>query len=603
MRILLRYLRESSQMWRLWLALLLISALLPIVGVALPLLEKRLIDDVFLGGRRDLLLSTIGLYASLWLAGMALNVVASIVRVYFSERLNLRLREKLFAHCESLSIEFSKRRHSGKTMSLFASDVPATTSLLSTTTLGVIGTILVMTVGIAVMLSLNWQLALAAGLVPPILGLLASWFTRPLRPAAHRAQDKLADVNEQLHESLSGMREIVAFGQEQRQQRQYSHKLHELLGLRMRIGLIDAGLQTGQSLLTMGVSLIILGYGGYLVIEGQTTVGTLIAMRSLFMRVLGPAEQLSGLISGAQKSLASADRIYAFLDEQPRVSERVTAQAPVDVCGNVEFDRVSFSYAEGTPILQQVSFVARPGQLVALVGPSGAGKSTLVSMIARFYDPDDGRVLLDGVDVRDLTLVGLRSEIAMVFQDTFLFAGTVRENIAFGSEGATHEEIVAAAKVAHAWEFIERMPEQLETSVGERGVQLSEGQKQRIAIARALLRDPRILILDEPTSALDARSEHLFQSAMDNLMRGRTTFVIAHRLATVQRANQILVLDNGRIVEQGTSTELLNHGGLYRELYELQFAGANNVRVVTPVAQNRLDSSALELVGALDHPR
>jgi ABC-type multidrug transport system fused ATPase/permease subunit len=263
--------------------------------------------------------------------------------------------------------------------------------------------------------------------------------------------------------------------------------------------------------------------------------------------------------------------VYALLDEQPSVRERPGARSPTAVEGAVVFDHVSFAYAPGRPVLHDVSLAVAPGQVVALVGPSGAGKSTLVSLLARFYDPTAGRVLLDGQDLRELSLGGLRAQIGMVFQDTFLFATTIRENIAFGRPSADEAAIIAAARAANAWEFVEQLPLGLETPVGERGVQLSEGQKQRLAIARALLRDPRILVLDEPTSALDARSERLLQSALDNLMRGRTTFVIAHRLATAQRADQILVLERGAIVERGTHAELLARRGVYRELFDLQF--------------------------------
>jgi ABC-type multidrug transport system fused ATPase/permease subunit len=260
-----------------------------------------------------------------------------------------------------------------------------------------------------------------------------------------------------------------------------------------------------------------------------------------------------------------------LLSQTPQVQEQLAARTPGHTAGAVAFEAVTFGYQPDQPVLHEVSFTAQPGELVALVGPSGAGKSTLTSLIARFYDPAAGRVLLDGVDVRDLTLTGLRGQIAIVFQDTFLFAETIGENIAFGREGASETAIVAAARAANAWEFIERLPDGIRTLVGERGVRLSEGQKQRLAIARALLRDPRILILDEPTSALDARAEHLLQSALDTLMRGRTTFVIAHRLATVRRADRILVLEHGRIVEQGTHSTLLERHGLYRELFDLQF--------------------------------
>jgi ABC-type multidrug transport system fused ATPase/permease subunit len=354
----------------------------------------------------------------------------------------------------------------------------------------------------------------------------------------------------------------------------------------MRVAAIETMIGTGQSVFSLSVTLVIVGYGAYLVMQDLTTLGTVIAMRSLFGQVFSPTGQLFGMIGGIHRALASAERVYAFLDERPRVQENARARELQDARGTVSFEQVNFSYLNGPPVLRDVSLAAQPGEIVALVGPSGAGKSTLVSLVARFYDPDAGRVLLDGVDVRDLLLASLRRQIGMVFQDSFLFASTIRENIAFGREGASEVEIVAAARAAHAWEFIERLPEGLDTLVGERGVKLSAGQKQRLAIARALLRDPRILILDEPTSALDARSESLLQSALDNLMRGRTTFVIAHRLATVQRADKILVLDGGRIVEHGTHVELLARRGLYRELFELQFGGIERPArgAVSPVA-------------------
>jgi ABC-type multidrug transport system fused ATPase/permease subunit len=278
------------------------------------------------------------------------------------------------------------------------------------------------------------------------------------------------------------------------------------------------------------------------------------------------------VVSG-QRVLASADRIREFLDVRPRLEERTNALELHECSGEIVFEDVTFGYVQDRPVLRDVSFSVRPGDVVALVGPSGAGKTTLVGLIARFYDPQRGRVLLDGVDLRDLATESIRRNIGIVFQDPFLFAASIRENIAFGREGASEPEIVAAARAANAWEFIERLPAGLATHVGQRGVQLSEGQKQRLAIARALLRDPTILILDEPTSALDARSEHLLQEALKNLMRGRTSFVIAHRLATVRRADRILVLDEGRVIEQGTHEELLARQGLYQELYALQRDG------------------------------
>ncbi len=574
MRVLLRCLNDYRTLWRIWLPLLVLAVLAPLAAIAVPLVEKRLIDSVVLARRLDLLAGIAALYAGLWLFSMLVLLAGTALRAYLGERLTLLLRHRLFAHSGVLSLAFSRREHSGHTMSLFVNDVPSLGGLFSSTILDGVGSMVALGVGAAVMVSLNWQLALAAGLGPPLVALVAAVVTRPLRPAARRAQEKAAEVVERLQEHLSGMRESVAFGQAPRQELAFLSTLRELLRLRLRVTLIDTAIQSGAAVVSLAVTLSILIFGAYLVIEGKTTLGTVVAMRSLFSLMFQPAGQLMGLIGGTQKALGAADRVYAFLDERPAVEECAGALPVRDVRGEIAFDDVSFAYQPGQPVLHGVSLTARPGEMIALVGPSGAGKSTLMSLVTRFYDPTGGHVLLDGVDLRHLSLAGLRDQIGIVFQDTFLFATTIRENITLGREDADEQEVIAAARAANAWEFIEPMPRGLDTPVGERGVHLSEGQKQRIAIARALLREPRILILDEPTSALDARSDHLLQSALDNLMRGRTTFVIAHRLATVQRADRIVVLERGRIVEQGTHGELLRQRGLYRELFDLQFGDA-----------------------------
>ncbi|MBI4506063.1 MAG: ABC transporter ATP-binding protein [Chloroflexi bacterium] len=574
MRLCLRCLSEYRGLWPVGLPLLFLTALLPPIALTMPLVERYLVDGVVLAKRVDLLPQAVVLYGGIWLLTTTVQIVGALLRTYLIEQMMLRLKQRLFAHCERLSLAFAHREHSGRTIALFVNDVPNLVNLFSTTVLGAVGSVVTLLVGASIMFSLSWQLALVAGVAPPLVAGLAGVITRPMRPAARRAQEKAAELTERLQENLAGMREVVAFGQEQRQGRSFTTALRDLLRLRMRLTLMDIGLQTGQSLFSLTVTLAIVGYGGYLVIAGETTIGTLVAMRSLFAHLFQPASQLFGMMSGVQKALASAERIYGFLDEKPRVVERPRARALRQVRGEIVFDGVSFAYEPGRPVLHDVSFVARPGELLALVGPSGAGKSTLLSLVARFYDPTAGRLLLDGVDLRDLTIADLRDHIGIVFQDTFLFATTIGENIAFGREGADEARVVAAARAANAWEFIARLPQGLETPVGERGVQLSEGQKQRLAIARAVLRDPRMLILDEPTSALDARSEHLLQAALDNLMRGRTTFVSAHRLATVQRADRILVVEGGRVVEEGTHAALLRSRGLYRELFELQFGAA-----------------------------
>jgi ATP-binding cassette, subfamily B, bacterial MsbA len=596
LRILLGFRSYCGGLWWLWLLLLPWSAALAVLVVRMPLVEKWIIDDVVLGRRVDLLAPAAATYAGLWLVVTIGQGLSNGLQAYIGERLMLRIRSGLFDHCERLSVPFVQTQHTGRTLALFAQDVPSIGGFFSSVVVGGSANLVGLLVAVVTMVGLSWELTLVAGIAPPIVVGLGALVTRPLRPAARAAQQKVAELIEHLQENLAGIREVIAFGGGRSRRTDLAAVLSELLRLRMRVVIIETSLRGAQSTFLLAVRLTLLGFGGYLAIRGDVTLGTLVAMQSLVGYVFQPATELLGMISGGQKMLASAERVHAVLAQVPSVREREGARPPRDVRGEISFRHVGFAYRDGSPVLRDVSFTARPGEMIALVGPSGAGKSTLTSLVARFHDPADGQVMLDGVDLRDLTLEGLREQIGMVFQDTFLFAATVRENIAFGSVRVGEAEIVAAARAANAWEFIERLPDGLDTQVGERGVRLSEGQKQRLAIARALLRQPRILILDEPTSALDARSEHLLQVALENLMHGRTTFVIAHRLATVRRADQILVLDQGRIVERGTHESLLSHDGLYRELFDLQFdrpTASPSVNDVTPPL-------AMAMAGAAD---
>ena len=589
MRSFVRSLKDNFRLWRVWVPLLLLTIALPPVVLALPLVEKRLIDGVLLPGNLDNLPAYVLLYGGVWFLGSAIGMVNEVLRSYLRESVLMGLRRRLFRHCEILSLAFARQEHSGRTMSLFVNDAPNVSTLVSTTVFVGIGNLIGVLLGALVMISLSWHLALAVLVATPLVGGLATIVTRPLRPASRLAQEKAAELNQQLQENLSGIREVIMFGQGPTQERRLATTLQDLLRLRMRVVFIDTALGAGQTMFYLAATMTILGFGGYLFIEGRITLGALVAMRSFLQLILYPATQLVGLVGSAQKALASSDRVYRFLDRRPDVPERADTRMPDRIEGMITFNHVSFSYRPNQSVLHDVSFSARPGETVAVVGPSGAGKSTLVSLVARAYDPDCGHVMLDGVDLRDLPLEALRQEIGMVFQDTYLFAMSIRDNIAFGCPTATEYEIVEAAKAANAWEFIADLPDRLDTLVGERGVHFSEGQKQRLAIARALLRDPKVLILDEPTSALDARSERLLQDAFSNLMNNRTTFVIAHRLATVQQADLILVLDHGTIVEQGTHEELLLQDGIYRELHDLQFHSTH-------------DASSLSNVPAGGHP-
>jgi ATP-binding cassette, subfamily B, bacterial MsbA len=579
-RTLARCLLDQKPLWRIWALPSLIGIVTVPVALYMPLIQKDLVDDVFIGGRSELLIISVVLYSAAWIVAAGLNVAGGALRTYLDERLALDMRGKLFAHCEALSVPLWQQEHSGRIMSLFSSDVSNLASFTGSGLVIALGQIVTLLFTAFVMFSLNPALALVVVVLPAVVGGGASIISRPLRRASRHAQDKAAEASEGVHESLAGLREIAALDQGQRQSARLTATLYQLLRARMRLALIGAGITVGQSGFSLVATIVILGVGGYLVITGHTTLGTLVAFQLLYGQVFSSATALVGTVLNAQKALASADRIYEFLDIPPTVRDKPTARAPGDVRGEIRFEHVSFGYNPNQTVVEDISFSARPGEMVALVGPSGAGKTTIAGLISRFYDPDQGRVLLDGTDLRDLTLAGLRANIGIVFQDPFLFATTIRDNIAFGRPDASEAEIIAAARAANAWDFIQEQPQGLDTLVGQRAVRLSEGQKQRIAIARALLRDPRILVLDEPTAALDTRTEQLLQEALHNLMQGRTTFVIAHRLGTIQRADRILVLQRGRIVEQGSHPELLSLRGLYHELHQLQTGIGSNAAAV-----------------------
>jgi ATP-binding cassette, subfamily B, bacterial MsbA len=543
------------------------------IQLAMPLIERYLIDDVLLARKMTLLVPALLAYGGLWLLLELLFASMSILNSYLSERIAMSLRQRVFEHCQNLSFTYINRDHSSRLVALFSNDVPQVAGFFNGVVVTSVVSLTTLLVGVTIVVRINWQFGLAVLIIVPAACLALLLLSRPLKRASRRSQDKAEKLTQHLQELLSGLREVAAFHQERAQGNRFSSVLSESLRLRMRLAFLDSAIVGGKGSLSMVISMVTLGIGGYLVIRGQATIGTVVAMRSLYQVLYGPALNIFGVITASQKALASVDRINEFLRERPQVTERSGALTPKRFAGVIAFEDVRFSYTPGREVLHGISFVAARGKTIALVGPSGAGKTTITNLIGRFYDPTVGRITLDGIDLRDLGLKTLRENISMVFQNTFIFDLSIRDNIAFGRPDATDGEIVAAACASNAMEFIEQLPEGMDTPVGERGVRFSEGQRQRLGIARALLRDTPILILDEPTSAMDARSERLLQSALENIMRGRTTLVIAHRLTTILRADRILVVNDGRIVEQGTHSELIRARGLYRELYDIQFGG------------------------------
>lgn len=484
----------------------------------------------------------------------------------FVSELTFSIYDKL----QSLSLRYYQDKQTGQLMSRTVNDSRQIEILVAHALPDLLSSGL-MIIGVTIMLfRINSTLALLTLIPVPLVVYAGSLFSKKVSPLFRINQEVLGDINGALQDNLSGMKEIQAFGQEEHERGRMEILRKKYAEVNIRANFANGIFHPGVEFLTSLGTVVVIGVGGYMGMQHKLAVSDVVGFLMYLSLFYQPLATLARLVEDVQTAFAGAVRVFDILDAQSEIVEKPDALVLKDCEGKIEFRNVSFAYEKAEPVLSEVSFTVEPGKMVALVGPTGVGKTTIVSLLERFYDPVEGSILIDDHDLRDVTLHSLRSQISMVLQDVFLFNGTVADNIAYGANGATREEVVNAARVARADEFITMMPSGYDTRVGERGVRLSGGQKQRIAIARAVLRDAPILVLDEATSAVDTETEAEIQRAIEQFAGRRTMVVIAHRLSTVKRADQILVLKEGSVVERGTHAELAEAGGLYQKLTEIQ---------------------------------
>ncbi|MGM0899143.1 MAG: ABC transporter ATP-binding protein [Bacillota bacterium] len=551
------------------------------IPLFIPLLIKIVIDDIIGAEALSDAEKLSQLY--LWLGGTA--IVFFLLRPpieyfrqyyaqYVSNKILYDIRSYLYSHLQRLSLRYYANTRAGEIISRVINDVEQTKNFVMIGLMNVWLDVATILIAIVIMLSMDVSLTIVALLAFPFYAISVKYFFGRLRDLTRERSQALANVQSYLHERVQGMSIIKSFALEKHEEKIFNNTNDQFLEKAIDHTKWNAKAFAVVNTITDVAPLLVIGYAGYQVIQGNLTLGTMVAFIAYIERLYNPLRRLVNSSTTLVQSLASMDRVFEMVDEEYDVTDKKGARELGRVDGKLEFHNVSFHYNDGgSEVLSNLNFTVRPGETVAFVGMSGGGKSTIVSLIPRFYDATEGTIRMDGHDLKDVTIHSLRDQIGLVLQDSILFSESVKENILMGKPDATDEEVIAAAKAANAHQFIENLPEGYDTKVGERGVKLSGGQKQRIAISRVFLKDPAILILDEATSALDLESEALIQDSLERLAHDRTTLMVAHRLSTITHADQIIVIDNGQLAEQGTHEELLKRQGVYYKLFQVQNIG------------------------------
>ena len=566
-------------MWRLVRLLapykryVVIALLLTLVNAASqglgPMLIGRGVDDIISKGNKTGLLGIVAALLLVYAAGM----FSMRFQMYFmsisGQKVLADLRRQVFERIQSLHLQYLEGRQAGDLMSRLVNDIEALNNFISQSLAQMVGALFALIGIMAAMFAQDWRLALTSLLVIPLMLVMTNLFSRWSRTAFRKTRSTIGDISANMEEELGGVKVAQAFNRTDLNVRRFAERNAANRDANVTANAVTSAFAPAMDVLSTLDTALVAAYGGFLAISGLTTVGTVVAFIQYVQNFFRPIQTVAQMWTLAQSAFAAAERVFGLLDTKPELLDGPGIMPRID--GQVVFENVTFAYDTGQKVLDSVSLNVKSGETVAIVGPTGAGKSTLVSLLARFYEATGGTVRIDGIDVRDVTQVSLRSQMGMVTQEPFLFSGTIMDNIRYGRLEASDVEIMAAARAANAHDFIERMPGAYQAEVGERGGMLSQGQRQLIAIARAILANPRILILDEATASIDTRTERLIQQALDRLLKGRTAFVIAHRLSTVRNANQVLVIDEGCIVEMGTHKTLMRKGGLYADLYNRQF--------------------------------